>query len=254
MEILKLLASLGLPSAIVAMAIIAYLFKDKYDKISKASLVVAISLAGLLGVYQLVALIVGKDVIVSAKPENFSAINSEGRISPAEIRVLKGDNVVKKKTFAAFDSLSIANRSLTLNYADSSRFRVMSGAFAQGVLNYQVLRDNGWRPGSEVQRGSQTPRYWFTHKVFVGGDEVMLGDTGDAGTLSLKFFAIKNDRAQVRLILKGQSKPTPRSVGILNKGVEAQDFEGLPTFYIAVREANFSEKWAAFSIFQYRGY
>jgi hypothetical protein len=254
MDILKILVGLGLPSAIIAMAAIAFLFKDKYDKVSKASLILSISLAGLLGLYQLIALITGRDISVVVQPNNFSAITADGRIHPVDVMVHKGDKVVKKVTYSAFDSVSFSNRLLTLGFADSNRFKVMNGAFSQGRLNFHVLRDNGWRPGNEVPQEGRTPRYWFTHKVYVDGDDVVLGDTGDSGILSLKFFAIKDNRAQVRLILKGRDKPRPRSVGILNKGLGAQDFEGLPSFYIAVREANFSENWAAFSVFQYRGY
>ena len=254
MDVLKILVGLGLPSAIIAMAAIAYLFKDNYDKISEASLIMAISLAALLGLYQLVALITGRDISIAVQPANFSAITADGKIHSAEVQVYKGDKAVKREIFAAIDSVAFSNRLLTLGFADSSRFRVIKGAFAQGMLNFQVLRDNGWRPGTEVPQTGQTPRYWFTHKVYVDGDDVVLGDTGDSGILSLKFFAIKENRAEVRLILKGRDKPRPRSVGILNKGLGAQDFEGLPTFYIAVREANFSENWAAFSVFQYRGY
>jgi len=253
MDILKLLVSLGLPTAIIAMAAIAYLFKDKFEKISKAALIIAVSLAALLGVYQLVSLITGKDISVSATPKNFSAMTLAGRIQPANLTVYKGNNSVANKTYAAIDSIGFSARPLTLAYHDSNRFTVTYGAFGQGVLNYQTLRDNGWRPSTEVVAAAETPRYWFTHKVFVG-QEIELGDSGDSGILSIKFLSIKDHRAQIRLSLKGHSRPKPRSVGILNKGLEAQDFEGLPTFYIAVREANFGENWAAFSIFQYRGY
>ena len=254
MNVLNLLVSLGLPSAIIAMAAMAYLFKEKYENISKASLIIAISLAALLGVYQLVGLIFGRDVSIKTNPGNFSALTINDRVQPAVISVYKGSKVIKKDTFLASDSAQVAARPLKLSYFDSSRFSVLAGQYAQGLLSFQILRDNGWRPATTFgDRSGETPRYWFTHKVFVG-NEIELGDTGDSGVLSLKFLAIKDNRAQVRLSLQGQSKPTPRSVGILNKGLEPQDFEGLPTFYIAVREANFSKNWAAFSVFQYRGY
>ena len=253
MDVFKLLVGLGLPSAIIAMAAIAYLFKDKYEKVSKASLIIAISLGALLGLYQLVALITGKDVSLLVRQDNFSAITFDGRVQAAQVNVYKGDKLIKSKSFAAFDSTTFSKRPLSLSYADSSRFHIMSGPFAQGQLSFQVLRDIGWRPATVVISRVDAPRYWFTYKVYVG-NEFDLGDTGDSGILRLKFLAIKDDRAEIRLILKGRAKPMPRTVGILNKGLSAQDFDGLPTFYIAVREANFAENWAAFSVFQYRGY
>jgi len=253
MDILKLLVSLGLPTAIIAMAAIAYLFKDKFEKVSKAALIIAVALAALLGLYQLLALVTGKDISIAATPRNFSAMTLDGRIQPADIVVYKGDKALANKTYAAFDSIGFSTRPLTLAFHDSNRFQVTYGAFGQGILNFQTLRNNGWRPSTEAVATAETPRYWFTHKVFVG-QEIELGDTGDSGILSIKFLSIKDHRAKVRLSLKGRDKPLPHSVGILNKGLEAQDFEGLPTFYIAVREANFGENWAAFSVFQYRGY
>lgn len=253
MDVLKLLVSLGLPTAIIAMAAIAFLFKDKFEKEAKAALIIAVALAALLGLYQLLALITGKDIAVSSTPTNFSAMTADGRVQAAKLTVYKGNKTVAKKTFAALDSAGFSVRPLTLAFGDSNRFQVKYGSFGQGVLNFQILRDNGWRPSSEAVSKAETPRYWFTHKVFVG-QEIELGDTGDSGILSIKFLSIKDHRAQVRLSLKGRGKPVPRSVGIVNKGLEAQDFKGLPTFYIAVREANFSENWAAFSVFQYRGY
>ena len=253
MDILKLLVSLGLPTAIIAMAAIAFLCKDKFERISKAALIIAVSLAALLGVYQLLTLITGKDIAVASTPKDFSAMTQNGELKPAEIKIYKGNQTIAAKTYSAFDSSSFSVRPLNLVYYDSTRFHVIYNTFGQGVLNYQTLRDNGWRPSNEATGKSESPRYWFTHKVFVG-QEIELGDTESSGVLSIKFISIKDHRARIRLSLKGRGKPMPRSVGIVNKGLEAQDFEGLPTFYIAVREANFSESWAAFSVFQYRGY
>ncbi len=253
MDVIKVLISLGLPTAIIAMAAISFLFKDKFEKLARAALIIAISLAALLGVYQLIALVTGKDVSIAATPKNFSAITEMGRMAPAKVTVFKGDKQLVSKTFAAFDSAEFATRPLTLEFYDSTRFSVMSGPYVQGSLNHQVLRDNGWRPATQVVAPGETPRYWFTHKVYVG-QEIELGDTGDSGVLGIRFLAIKDNKAVVRLNLQGHGRPVPRSVGIPNKGLGSQDFEGLPTFYIAVREANFAEKWAAFSVFQYRGY
>ncbi|GAH48392.1 unnamed protein product, partial [marine sediment metagenome] len=117
-----------------------------------------------------------------------------------------------------------------------------------GVINFQTLRNTGWRPAAET-RESTDPLFWYTYKVFIGQKQ-FLGDS-EYGRLSVKLYKI-SDKAEVGLQLEGHDDPIPKTISVPNKRVGKQDFPGLPTFYIAVREANFEEGWVAFSIFTTR--
>ncbi|MBN1480299.1 hypothetical protein EH223_20125 [candidate division KSB1 bacterium] len=253
MDAIELLAKLGLPSAIVAMVIISYIFKDKFEKLTKISLGIAIGLAALFGIIQIVAWTSGKDVALKYSPTEFYALSRAGEPVELNVFVKKSGNTIKADTIASIDPESFENRIIVLDSTTGEKFALLYEGHQQGTLSYEELRSNGWRQAFDLGPGDQQANYWFTHKVYVG-DPAPLGKTSDAGDLEIRLKAIRDNQAIVTLALKGGGRPKPPEVGIENKKIGIQDFSGIPTFYIAVREANFKEQWAAFSVFQYRGY
>ncbi len=248
MDALELLTKLGLPSAIIAMVIISFIFKDKFEKLARITLTVALVLMAIVGISQLVAWMSGKDVSVSYSPQHFYAVSLTGEPVELKVSVKKGGTTIVADSIPSLGTDLFKARTLTMEKLDSTRMAILHNNYAQGTLNTAELRNSGWVPSFEA--GDAHPNYWFTHKVYVG-DKIRVGNAPNGGELSLAFLSIRENKAFVRLAIKGSEKPRPDKVGIKNKEVGAQDFQNMPTFHIAVREANFAEKWAAFSIFQY---
>lgn len=253
MDAIQFLAKLGLPSAIVAMVIISYIFKDKFEKLTKISLGIAIGLAALIGLIQVFTWISGKDVTLSYSPSEFYALSRAGEPVELNVVVKKSDKTIKADTVASIDPASFVNRIIALDSVAGQKFALFYERFQQGTLSFDELRSHGWKQAADTGPGDAHATYWFTYKVYVG-EPAPLGKTSDAGDLQILLKGIRNNQAIVTLILKGSRQPKPSEIGIENKKIGTQDFPGLPTFYIAVREANFEEQWAAFSVFQYRGY
>lgn len=255
MDIIQVLAKIGLPSAIVAMVIIAFLFKDQFEKWAKIAIIIAIVLAAMIGAIQVYQLFTGKDISVIFEPDEYFAISRNGSPIETQVIVKQGGKIIATKTRAALDSNHFATRPFTLQQVlpNSKNYELYYEGNQQGILTSYELQKMGWIMSGE-NKTSGTPRYWFTHKVFIGQTH-NLGDTGKYGELLITFDKIKENKAIVFLSLSGRGKPIPAKIAIENKQVGHQDFVEIPTLYIAVREADFRENednpkpWAAFSVF-----
>ncbi len=250
MDALELLTKLGLPSAIIALVIISFIFKDKFEKLARITLTVAVVLMAIIGITQLVAWISGKDVSVSYSPNQFYALSLSGEPVELSVSVRKGGATIVADSIPSLGADSFKARVLTVERLDDQKLSVSHNDYQQGTLNNIELRNSGWIKANEVMNTESNPNYWFTHKVYVG-DKIQLGKVPNAGEMSLSFLSIHDNKAFLKLAIKGSNNPRPEQVGIQNKQVGSQDFSNMPTFHIAVREANFAEKWAAFSVFQY---
>lgn len=251
MGTLELLANLGLPSAIVAMVLIAYLFRSEFSKLSKVAIIISIFLASVFGVVQLIMFTIGEDVQIVLAPEQIYAITPKGSPTDLRISALRGGKELQSKEILAPDARSYQTRLLSLAlFEESNRFAVKYNGNQLGLLNFQMLRDKGWRPAYDPGANADgEPRFWYTYKIFPGQDPVALGDT-ENGRLTIKLHQITN-KVEVSLNLEGHKKPIPERLYLANKAVGMQDFEGLPTYYVVVREADFGgdKPWAAFSVF-----
>jgi hypothetical protein len=248
-DALELLTKLGLPSAIIALVVISFIFKDKFEKLARMTLTVAIVLMAIIGITQLVAWISGKDVTVTYSPKQFYAVSLSGEAVDLKVSVKKGGATLVADSVLSLDLHAFEARTLTVEHLDEAKLSVRHNDHQQGTVTYSELRNSGWIKANEAGADSH-PNYWFTHKVYVG-ETIRLGKAQNAGEMSLSFLSIHDNKAFVKLAMKGSEKPRPETVGIQNKQVGSQDFQNMPTFHIAVREANFAEKWAAFSVLQY---
>lgn len=257
MDLIQILANLGLPSAIVCMVIIAWLFRKQFERWAKRAVVLAIILALFLGLIQLANLIIKKNISIICTPEDFYTLSRKGKPQEVKLQVQRGEKTIATKKISALDEQSYKSRLFSLKRPvnpNLEKYLVMYESNQQGELNYMQLTNIGWKPTYQTGGDVETPRYWFTHKVFLGQTH-NFGDTGQFGELKITFEDIRDKKAVVYLILSSRGTPFPEKVDIANKQVSHQDFAELPTFYIAVREADFRvneenpREWAAFSIF-----
>ena len=251
MELLQLLAKLGLPSAIVAMVIITVIFHKRFPKLSVIAGAISIFLATTLGIIQIGLYVTGSDIVIMTEPKKVYAITSKGKPTDLTIQIMREGNLLDSLILEKPNQNSYEGRLLSLFLTENKRdekFAVKYEGNQLGVINFQALRNSGWHPSAET-RESRDPLFWYTYKVFIGQKQ-FLGES-EYGRLSIKLHKV-SDKAEVGLQLEGHDDPIPNRISISSKGVGKQDFPGLPTFYIAVREANFKEGWAAFSIFTTR--
>ena len=185
------------------------------------------------------------------EPKKIYAITSKGKSTDLTIRIMREGNLLESLILEKPDQDSYEGRLLSLSLTGNEQDRKFAAKYEGnqlGVINFQTLRNTGWRPAAET-RESTDPLFWYTYKVFIGQKQ-FLGES-EYGRLSVELYKI-SDKAEVGLQLEGHDDPIPKTISVPNKRVGKQDFPGLPTFYIAVREANFEEGWVAFSIFTTR--
>lgn len=215
------LASLGLPSAFVGMVLIALIFKPTHQKVSTVAAIMAVFLVGVYSFIQLSEAWSGEDLTISVLPDGAQAFDSTGPIA-LDIAVSRGDT--------SLTAISIAQPSAD-NFDNS-------------------LRNLGWKPAVECLAPTRLPSFWSTNRVHAGQTQ-RVGQT-DFGLLRIgaQQFTDKGE-AVVALELLGSDLPVPDQLAIKNKGIGVQSFQGLPEFFVAVREADFqaTPPWAAFTIF-----
>jgi len=222
MTTLELLTKLGLPSALVGMVLIAVVFKRSHVRISAAAAGMAVFLVFVVGVIQLVHTVTDRDIEIALAPHEFYALTATGP-ETLKIAVVRGQDSVRTSTIA----------------------RVSDTNFEQ------ILSDLGFkRPETIPLKRDTLPHYWSTNRVYAG-QTYRVGET-EYGLLRLRAtqFTETGD-AIVTLELVGRDRPIPEHLEIKNKQLDAQTFTGLPEFWVAVREADFTgpRPWAAFSIF-----
>ena len=249
MRMFELLVGLGLPSACVAMVIIAWLFKTEHARISAAAAWVAVGLVAVFGVIQLVDVTRGK-VSIDIHPKDAMAFTPAGHPVELEISVSRGSQILEKGRVEALPESRLRARPLALDRADDG-LAVTHDGYRIGLLQNQRLRDIGWLPAEDCTGPeSAEPRFWHTRRVHAGQTH-RLGETR-FGILTITAAQFTADgRAVVTLKLAGRNEPIPREVLVENKGLDIQSFAEVPEFYIAVREADFTgdAPWAAFSVF-----
>ena len=246
---LELLVSVGLPTAVVAMVLIALVFKKDHSRIATWAGWAAVALVAVFGIGQLVEIWRGK-VQVEVVPKDASGFDSAGRPVDLEVRVRRGGRDLDSVTIPGMSQSLYEQRSLSAARSDSG----LAVVFQQqpiGVLRRERLLDVGWHPATECG-GAEIgdPKFWFTHRVYAGREH-SLGATR-YGMLKLRAIRFTQDgKAIVSLRLEGHETPIPMEIAIANKGLGIQSFADVPEFYIAVREADFTvdPPWAAFSVF-----
>lgn len=247
--LLNLLVGLGLPSAIVAMVLIALVFRRDHKKLSVVAAAVAVALGTLLGVIQLADYVRG-DLEIQTSPADATAVMADGKPIDFDISVLRGGRVVKTQQIPQRAVTELEQRALGLDHLDSA-FRVSYAGSPLGRIGDDRVRDLGWRPVAECRETEAgAPQFWSTYRVYVGREH-RLGQTAD-GVLRLQAKRFTADgHAVLTLRLDGHDAPDPPEVSIPNKGLSTQTFPGVGDFYIAVREADFTgpQPWAAFSVF-----
>lgn len=246
---LDILVSLGLPSAIVAMVLIALIFKRDHAKISTSAGWSAIGLVGILGIGQVVEIWRGQ-VSIDIAPSNVYAFDDIGHPVEVAITAERAGSTLESVTIKEIPDSQYADRSLALGPGDDG-LTVMYHDQPIGKLNRRRLVDVGWQPGAECNNGDAgDPKFWSTHRVYVGRPH-HLGNTR-YGALKLIAKSFTGDgKAVVTLGLEGHESPIPNALAIANKGLGIQSFSAVPEFYIAVREADFTvdPPWAAFNVF-----
>jgi hypothetical protein len=224
---LSLFAQLGLPSAFIGMVLIALIFKKTHARVSAGAAVIAVFLVAVFGLIQLMEANSGGDIALDVSPEEAYAFNASG---PAAIEVAMKKGTTVLKTFRILDRPSDGN------FGDR-------------------LKDLGWRKAlaEDKEQKSGAPQFWSTRRVYVNKPQ-KLGQT-EGGLLKIKAMQYTKDgEAVVTLELADKSQPIQPSLTIKNKGLGVQSFPDAGDFYIAVREADFTDPtpWAAFTIFKMR--
>lgn len=243
MTALELLTNIGLPSAIVGLVIIAFIFRYQYKRLVKAALIIALVLAALIGLAQV---IYHFNIKVDREPENAYAMTTKGEPVDLKIDVRVGDKILKSETIARPDKSEYEGRSLKIidNNLKDEYFVIGYYGNQVGYIYYDELHNQGWR---KVNGTPGTPKFWSTYRIYAGQSQELEGC--EYGRLAIKFYAVNEGKAEVSLLLEGSGEPVPPRVLISNKGVGQQDFAGLPTFYIAIREADFADGWIAVGVF-----
>ena len=248
-QILEMFISLGLPSAVIAMVLIALLFKRDHPPISAWAGWSAIGLVAVIGIAQLVAIVRGK-IDIEIDPAAVFAFDKQGRPVDLEVTVKRAGTTLETTTIGKIDDSEYADRNLTLN-AQDEWLSVIFHDQQVGRLTREKLGDVGWHPASDCSGpDAGEPQFWSTNRVHVG-QEHKLGKTR-YGILKLVAKRFTGDgKAVVTLDLEGGKEPLPKQLEIANKGLGVQSFSEVPEFYVAVREADFTvdPPWAAFSVF-----
>lgn len=215
---LELLTKLGLPSAVVGIAIVTIAFRKTHPRTSIAAAVLAICLFLGLGVIQLQAVATYRTVFT---PSDIQGLGSQG---PSVII----DSVFRGTTLLKIDSV-----------AEPAENAFVARLHALGYYR-QVDGCNAAVPSPA----------WSTHKVFLG-DTTDLGPS-EYGALSITALEFRSgDTAVVTLQLPGYRQPKPARLAIHNKQFGVQTFKGAKDFIVYVREADMtgSNPWAAFNVF-----
>jgi hypothetical protein len=248
-QILETLVSLGLPSAVVAMVLIALIFKRDHAQVSMWAGWSAIGLVGVMGVAQLVEVSRG-EISVDVTPGNVYAFDMSGQPVALEVAVTRAGSTIETFTVDKIPEGQYSSRRLSLGTGDDG----LSVRFQErkiGRLTSGQLSDAGWRSATDCDnRDEGQPKFWATNRVHVGQSH-KLGRT-PYGMLKLVAKRFTGDgKAVVTLHLEGHQEPLPQQLEIANKGLGVQSFAEVPEFYIAVREADFTvdPPWAAFSVF-----
>ncbi len=250
MEMLKLLASLGLPVAFVGMVVIALVLKPINKTVSTWAAWIAVGLVAVLGVGELVNALRGSDISLAVEPSSVYAFTPEGQPIDLHITAARRTAVVASMNVPKQTEDLYASRPLALESVEKGLI-VKHQGYPVGVLTRERLRDMGWRPSEELgPLGEGEPKYWYTNRVHAGQTQ-RLGES-KYGVLSIhaKEFTGSGE-AVVTLILQGHEGPLPSELRIPNKSLGTQSYSGIPEFYIALREADFAAEppWAAFSVF-----
>ncbi len=250
MELLQFLAELGLPSAIVGMVTIAWLFRKQSPIWANVAVGISIFLAAIFGIIQIVVLFTGSDIKITTTPKNVYAITPRGKPTDLMIQIKRQGSLLDSMMLRKPSVNSYEDRMLSLSLITNKQSRKFAATYEGnqlGVINFQMLRNKGWHSSTEI--GGGNPLSWSTYRVYIG-QEVTLGET-EHGQLKIILHKV-SDKAVVSLKIEGKEEPIPKSVSVPNKGVDSQDFPDLPTYYIVVREADFKKGWAAFNVFTIR--
>lgn len=245
MELLQLLAKLGLPSAIVGMVIIAIVFRKQSQNLANIAVGISIFLGACFGAIQIYNLVTGSDIEIVINPEDVYTVTRYGEPTDLNIQIKRQGTLLDSLILRKPNLDIYENRILSLSrIKQDSKFAAEYNSNKLGVINFQMLRNQGWHLSTEIK--GKNALSWSTNRVYTG-QEATLGET-EHGLLKITIHKI-SDKAEVSLKIEGKEDPIPKTVSIPNKGVDTQDFPELPTYYIAVREANFKNGWAAFNVF-----
>lgn len=157
MDALELLTKLGLPSAIIAMVIISFIFKDKFEKLARVTLTIALVLMAIIGITQLIAWISGKDVSVSYSPQHFYALSLNGEPVKLNVSVKKGGTTIVADSIPSLAVDSFQERKLTIEALDSDELAVLHNNHQQGTSNTTELNNTGWIKAYEANDIDSNP-------------------------------------------------------------------------------------------------
>ncbi len=252
--VLDYFVKLGLPTAIIAIVLLAILFKRTYRRVATCAAYMAIVAIGIYGAIQLAQVLTGSDVTVSFEPPHAQAFTRTGRPVDLKITVRRNGKAIRTETVKKLTERAYESRPLVLGLPRDKALSVMYQESQIGLLSKERLRDAGWRPAEECTSASNESnnfsRFWQTNRVYAG--RVCSLGSSPYGTLKIRADSFGSDgKAIVTLILGGHGQPIPSNVAIPNKGLNIQSFSDVPEFYIAVREADFTDEnpWAAFIVF-----
>lgn len=250
---LKVLTSLGLPTAIIALAVLAWAFRKAQPWFTKIALGLLLVLVAPLGAIELYQRLNPPDLDLSVTPERWYAFNNEGE--PVDVHIeITGARADISKDFQGQNVFREGLR-LTRNPEGTGYAVQFGGDLLLGPVSTSSVRSAGLVPVEEAsgQVGStfQPQKIWQTGRVYLHQAPVDLGDSS-YGRLSLDVFGYHgNGTASISLDLPGGGSFGPDTLFIANKQVEMQTLGGREEFLILVREANFqlgASSWAAFTV------
>lgn len=251
--ILKILTSLGLPTAIVALALLAWLFRKIQPWFTTVALILFLVLVAPLGAIELYQRLNPPDLDLKITPERWYAFNREGE--PVDVhaeivgaraniaRDFHGENIFH-------DGLRLARNS------EGSGYTIQFGNNTLlGPVSTSSIHSAGLVSADEVPSSNNSPfqpqKVWQTGRVYLQQSPVILGES-TYGTLSLNVFGYHGDgTASVSLDFPAGGTFAPDTVKIANKGLDTQTLGGHEEFLILVREADFrggASSWAAFTV------
>ena len=251
-SVVQILTSLGLPAAIIALAVLAWAFRQNQGWFTKSALALLLVLMAPLGAIELYQKFNPPDLDLEVSPDRWHAFDRSG--SPVDVQVeIVGTHASIRREFPGQNIFRDGLR-LTQD-PQGTGYHVRFGDQILGPLNSQsvdmVCRPHQEDPLLPPSSSSDFSRVWEKKRAYLNQSPVPLGQS-TLGTLDLQLHSYNEDgTASVTLLLDSAPIFSPDTLRLSNKSVESLSLRGGEEFLVVVREADFrrgKNSWASFLI------
>ncbi|WP_370978247.1 hypothetical protein [Agaribacterium sp. ZY112] len=249
------LGDVGVPAAIIAAALVTWIFQPIHKKLSLAS--GSLTLVTICLYVPIELFPKAQNAFSSAElqlePEKFFVFNELGKTTDFTASCSSGSRVIAQRVISAAQPPEWPKRKLNMNInPDADSYTLNANGEAVGVLTEHTLNNLGLVKASSIRTCSRPHFVASSKKVYVGDSWELGHISPNLGQLRLDFQGIQAGKALVSLKSSILAHPKPASLTIANKSFDSQTFESNYELMVQVREADFTrsngQQWAAFTV------